>query len=78
MSHLEFAAILRAKAWRNYPGVFAAAEIRKEPSQGGQAVGPIDFIGLSGVANWPAAIACPIMRHVPETYEINETRTASR
>ena len=24
MSYLELAAILRAKAWRNYPGVFAA------------------------------------------------------
>ena len=78
MSHLEFAAILRAKAWRNCPGVFAAPEIRKEPSRAGQAGGPIDFVGLSGVAIWPAAIACPIIRHVPETYETNETRTASR
>jgi hypothetical protein len=26
MSRLELAAILRAKAWRNYPGVFAAPE----------------------------------------------------
>ena len=30
MSHLELAAILRAKAWRNYPGVFAAPETHQE------------------------------------------------
>src|SRR5206468_12762608 len=30
MSHLELAAILRAKAWRNYPGVFTAPETRQE------------------------------------------------
>ena len=29
MSHLELAAILRAKAWRNYPGVFAAPKTRE-------------------------------------------------
>ena len=29
MSHVELAAILRAKAWRNYPGVFIAPETRQ-------------------------------------------------
>jgi len=31
MSRLELAAILRAKAWRNYPGVFREPGTRQEP-----------------------------------------------
>lgn len=79
MSHLELAAILRAKAWRNYPGVFATPETYKQrATQAGQARPPIGFVGINGVAIYYPSIACRVIRHLPWTYETNETRMAWR
>jgi len=77
MSHLELAAILRAKAWRNYPGVFAAPETRQErTAKAVQAGHPFDSFGQL-VPIGPAAIASRIIRHAPKASETNETRMAS-
>jgi hypothetical protein len=80
MSHLELAAILRAKAWRNYPGVFAAPETRQErTAQAVQAGCRTDSFGqLNGLPIGPAAIASRIIPHVPKASETNETRMACR
>jgi hypothetical protein len=54
MSHLELVAILRAKAWRNYPGVFTAPETRQVRTAPAVQTGArIDTFGRSnGVAIW--------------------------
>ena len=51
MSHVELAAILRAKAWRNYPGVFTAPETRPFAGQ------------KQSKQEWPAGEV--LLTHVP-------------
>jgi hypothetical protein len=79
MSHLELAAILHAKAWRNYSGVFAAPQkCQERTAQAVQAGHRTDSFGqLNGVPIGPPAIASRIVRHVPKASETNETRMAS-
>jgi len=79
MSYLELAAILRAKAWRNYPGVFTAPELRQErTARAVQAGHRTDSFGqLNGVPIGFAAIVSRIIRQVPEASETNATRMAS-
>ena len=78
MSRVEFAAILRAKAWRNYSGVFTAPGTRQERAE------QPDGLGLMFLANSTACQFSPLQANLelfdrcPRGSETIETRMACR